>query len=347
MVTTARAHHVMTTALALVGAVIGYVIAAWSATVLTNTSDTVNTVFLTLSGLGTGFLGGYSLRHRTQAAYQRVRARLERVPSEAVISAVLGASIGLTVAVMLNTFLGQIPGFTWWHGLLTGLISLVTCVGLTVTHRAALTGPKTAAAKPEILLDTSAIIDGRIQNLLPTVLPNRAPALSTRVLDELQVLADSPSPSRRARGARGLANLETLKENGVELVTLRDDLPASLAADVALAELAAKHNAILITVDFTLTRAARLRGANVLNLNELAHALRPHYAPGDTLSVHLESEGNEPDQAVGNLEDGTLVVLKRGAKHVGAMRRVRIQNVLERPSGRIIFTEDAGPAATE
>src|SRR5690606_33841321 len=112
------------------------------------------------------------------------------------------------------------------------------------------------------------------------------------------------------------------------------------------AELAAKHEALLLTVDFNLTRAARLRGANVLNLNELAHALRPHYAPGDTLTVQLESQGNEPDQAVGNLDDGTLVVLKRGVKHVGAARRVQIQNVLERPSGRILFTEDAGPATS-
>lgn len=347
MAMTARAHHVVTTALALVGAVAGYTIAAWSASVLTNTSDAVNTVFLTVAGLGSGFLGGYSLRNRTQAAYQHLRERLERVPSEAVISAVLGASIGLTIAVLLNTFLGQIPGFAWWHGLLTGLISLVTCVGLTVAHRSALTTAKSTAAKPELLLDTSAIIDGRIQNLLPSILPNRKPAISTRVLDELQVLADSPSPNRRARGARGLANLEALKANGVDLMTLRDDLPTTLAADVALAELSTQHNATLVTVDFTLTRAARLRGANVLNLNELAHALRPHYAAGDTLSVHLESEGNEPDQAVGNLEDGTLVVLKRGAQHVGTTRRVRIQNVLERPSGRIIFTEDAGSASAD
>lgn len=342
MITAARAHHVVTTAVALVGAVLGYVIAAWSGAVLTNTSDTVNTVFLTLAGLCSGFLVGYALRNRTQAAYQRLRASLERVPSEAVISAVLGASIGLTIAVMLNTFLGQIPGFTWGHGLLIGLISLVTCVSLTVTHRAALSSNKAPATKPEILLDTSAIIDGRIQNLLPAVLPNRQPALSTRVIDELQVLADSPSPNRRQRGARGLANLENLKQHGVDLVTLRDDLPASLAADSALAELATQHGATLITVDYNLTRAARLRGANVLNLNELAHALRPHYVPGDIISVHLESQGNEPDQAVGNLDDGTLVVLKHGAQHTGTTRNVRINNILERPSGRILFTEDAG-----
>jgi len=100
-----------------------------------------------------------------------------------------------------------------------------------------------------------------------------------------------------------------------------------------------------LTVDFPLTRAGRLRGANVLNSNELAHALRDHYVPGDTLTIHLESAGNEPDQDVGNLEDGSLVVVKNGVRHVGTTRRVRIQNVLERPSGRILFTEDAGPAS--
>src|SRR5690606_36268662 len=141
-----------------------------------------------------GFLFGYALRNRTQAAYQRLRERLARIPSEAVISAVLGASIGLVIAVLLNTFLGQIPGCRWWHGLLTGLASLVTCVALTVTHRAALTPARPPSVTPGLLLDTSAIIDGRIQNLLPTVLPHRAPAVSTRVLDELQLLADSPSP---------------------------------------------------------------------------------------------------------------------------------------------------------
>ena len=342
MISLARAHHVVTTAFALIGAVLGYVIAAWSATLLTITSDTINTVFLTLSGLGTGFLIGHALRSRTQNSYQRLKERLDRIPSEVVISGVLGATIGLIVAVLLNTFLAQVPGFAWWHGLITGLISLVTSTSLTVAHRSAFTTATKAGPKPEILLDTSAIIDGRIQNLLPALLPGQSTALSTPLLDELQILADSPSPNRRARGLRGLANLENLKEAGLELAPLRDELPASLATDVALAELATQHDATLVTVDFPLTKAARLRGANVLNLNELAHALRPHYAVGDTLTIHLESAGNEPDQAVGNLNDGSLVVVKRGVKHVGNTRQVRIQNVLERPSGRIIFAEDAG-----
>jgi len=338
------AHHVVTAALTLAGGAAGYVVAAWSATLLTNTSDGINTAFLTLALAGAGFLIGNALRHHTHAAYQRLLTRLERIPSEAVISAVLGASIGLTIAVMLNTVLAQVPGYTWWHNLVTGLTSLVVCVELTVRHRAVLTDNKPAKATPvDLLLDTSAIIDGRIQTVLPHSLPHDAVGVSTRVLDELQALADSPKPDRRARGTRGLSNLERLKADGVRVTTVRDDMPASLATDAALAELAVKHQATLLTVDYDLTRAARLRGADVINLNELAHALRPHYGIGDKVLVHLDGPGNEPDQAVGTLPDGTLVVLKRGAPHIGRTRHVRIQNVLDRPTGRILFAEDAGP----
>jgi len=167
MISLARAHQAVTTSLALVGAVVGYVIAAWSAMVLTSTSDTINTIFLTVAGLGTGFLAGHALRNRSQIAYQQIKERLKRVPGEIVISTVLGSTIGLTVAVLLNTFLAQIPGFTWWHGLITGLISLCISASVTVTHRGAFTNPNEATVKREMLLDTSAIIDGRIQNFCP------------------------------------------------------------------------------------------------------------------------------------------------------------------------------------
>lgn len=341
----ARAHHVFTTALTLLGGYVGYVIAAWGAGVLTSTSDAVNTPFLTGAGLGVGFLSGYAQRERTQRAYDTFRARMDRIPSEVVISTVLGSSIGLTFAVMLNLFLGQIPGFTWPHGLLTGLIGILVFTSLTVHHRSAFTqSTGEAPPAPETLLDTSAIIDGRIKNLLTAGLSDHPPAVPTRVLDELQNLADSHHAGRRVRGARGLANLQALQADGAPITPLRDDLPPHAATDVVLAELALQHDALLVTVDYNLTRAARLRGARVLNLNELSHALRPNYAVGNELAVHFDEPGTAPGQAAGHLDDGTLVVLRNGNQHVGSIRLARIQNVLERPSGRVIFVDDAGPA---
>lgn len=340
----ARAHHAFTTGATLIGGYLGYVLAAWGASVLTSTSDSLNTLFLTGAGIGAGFLAGYTLRERTQRAYDRLRARVTRIPSEIVIATVLGSSIGLTFAVMLNTFLGQVPGFAWPHGLLIGLLGIVTFTSLTVHHRAAFTPTKSEPAPtPDVLLDTSAIIDGRIKELLTAGLSDHPPAVPTRVLDELQNLADSHHASRHARGSRGLSNLQALQADGASITPVRDTLPPHLATDIVLAELALQHDATLLTVDYNLTRAARLRGARVLNLNELAHALRPTWTVGDEISVHFDESGTAPDQATGHLDDGTLVVLRNGSQHIGQVRLARIHNVLERPSGRVIFADDAGP----
>jgi uncharacterized protein YacL len=340
-----RAHHVITTLLTAWGGYVGYLTGMWSAELLTSTSDTLNRLFLTGAGLGIGFLGGYGLKSYTQHAWDRLQHATNRIPSEVTITTVLGGTIGLAFAVMLNLLLERIPGYGWTYGLLTGVISMLLFTTLAVKNRAAFRGPgMMMPIKPDTILDTSAIIDGRIQSVLACGLSDKAPAVPTRVINELKALADHANPGRKARGQRGLSNLEHIRDAYQGLSTLNDRLGSSVPTDTALAELALEHDATLLTVDFTLSRTARIRGAKVINLNELSHALRPHYGTGDHPTVSLEGPGNDTGQAIGHLDDGTLVVARDAHHLIGQTRLVRIYNTLERVSGRILFAEDAGAA---
>lgn len=335
-----RGQHLITTVLTALGAYLGYVVAVWSDALLTSTSSTLNAVFLTGAGSGIGFLSGYSLRHHSQRALRAISRALARTPSELIIATVLGVTIGLTFAVMLNLFLERIPGYDWRIGILVGLISMAGFATLTISHRHALTTPSgTPKAVPDVMLDTSALIDTRTLALLRSGISDQPPAISTRVLNELHHLISQPQPHRKQRGQQGLRQLDALEQDFGALTPLSDDLPASEQTDIVLAELAARRGLTLITVDHHLTRTARRRGARVLNLNELAHALRPHQAVGDEFEVYLEDQGTERGQAVGHLDDGTFVIVRNADQRVGTSVRARVSNILERQTGRVLFAE--------
>lgn len=193
------------------------------------------------------------------------------------------------------------------------------------------------AATPKVL-DTSAIIDGRIADICETGFLEGTVLVPQFVLKELQYIADTPDPVRRARGRRGLDVLDRLQRGAkVPVRIIEEDFLEIKEVDQKLIELARRKGAKIITTDYNLNKVAKLHGIEVLNVNELVNALRPVVLPGETLKVQVIREGKEPEQGVGYLEDGTMVVIEDGKKSIGQEVEITVTSVLQTPSGRIIF----------
>ncbi len=204
---------------------------------------------------------------------------------------------------------------------------------------AAVPAPEAAAVSGSpLVLDTSAIIDGRVCELATTGVLEGAMLVPAFVLREVQHVADSTDPSRRARGRRGLESLERLKATpGLRLAFPDDEIAEAAEVDDKLVELARRSNARLLTTDFNLNKVATLRGVRVLNVNDLAQALRATVQPGDTLRLAIVREGKEPGQGLGFLDDGTMVVVDQGREAMGSDVDVVVTNALQTSAGRMIF----------
>ena len=195
-------------------------------------------------------------------------------------------------------------------------------------------------AEALIVVDTSAIIDGRIVDICKTKFIEGKMVVPRFVLKELQQIADSSDPIKRQRGRRGLEVLNTIqKELGIPVTIHEDDFPDVKEVDAKLVKLAKLIEAKIFTVDFNLNRVAAIQGVKVLNINELANGLKPVVFPGEAMEIKLLKEGKEYNQAVGYLDDGTMVVVEDGRKHIGQMVKVLVTSVLQTPAGRMIFTK--------
>jgi uncharacterized protein YacL len=198
------------------------------------------------------------------------------------------------------------------------------------------------------ILDTSAIIDGRVAEVCETGFVDGTLVVPQFVLQELQHVADSHDPLRRARGKRGFEVLERLRRLPRVKVEVMDlDFPQVREVDGKLMELARTLSAKIFTNDGNLSRVAHLRGIEVLNMNELASALRPVALPGEPMRVLVVREGKEAGQGVGYLDDGTMVVVDGGRRHLGQTVEVTVTSVLQTTAGRMIFTRprDDEPAS--
>jgi uncharacterized protein YacL len=190
------------------------------------------------------------------------------------------------------------------------------------------------------LLDTSVIIDGRITDILRTKFLEGKVIVPRFVLKELQQIADSTDPIKRQRGRRGLEILNSIqKETGINLTLHDDDVPDIKEVDAKLVKLAQLLEAKIMTVDFNLNHVASFQGVKVLNINELANALKPVVFPGELMTLKLLKEGKEYNQAVGYLDDGTMVVVEEARKLLGQEVKVAVTSVLQTPAGRMIFTK--------
>lgn len=197
-----------------------------------------------------------------------------------------------------------------------------------------------------VLLDTNIIIDGRIQQVCATGFLDAVLVVPQFVLAELQYIADAAEAVRAARGRRGLEVLKALQQNPrVEIKIHEDDVTDVNDVDAKLVKLAKMLPAEILTNDYNLNRIAELQHVNVLNLTELAKALRPVLLPGETLSVHLVKEGREPDQAIAYLDDGTMIVVHRARRQIGQQVQVVIDSFLQTAAGRLVFANLSVPSA--
>lgn len=190
------------------------------------------------------------------------------------------------------------------------------------------------------VLDTSVIIDGRITEILKAGFLSGLLVVPNSVIHELQLIADSADPIRRAKGRRGLEILKNLEETVPNPVHIYDDSHLEterMAVDDRLIEIAHELSADVVTNDFNLNRVASIRKVRVLNINALANAVKPMVIPGETLDVAIIKEGKEPGQGVGYLEDGTMVVVEEGQTHIGKKLQAEVTSIMQTVAGRLIF----------
>ena len=200
------------------------------------------------------------------------------------------------------------------------------------------------APLPPILLDTSSIIDGRIKDISQTGFIYGTLLVPRFVLEELQRIADSADTMRRNRGRRGLEILNTLKTEAAVPVEITDaDIEGIAEVDGKLVKMARNLHCAIITNDFNLNRVAELQGVKVLNINELANAIKPVLLPGEDIHIKIMQDGKELGQGVGYLDDGTMIVVENGRQHMGTAIEVTVTRVLQTVAGRMIFAHPKQP----
>jgi len=281
-----------------------------------------------------------------------VEQRLRRVPGKAIFHGLAGfvggLLVGRIVAAAVGTFLAGFPpsaGAFAQTLCLVGGAYLGTLVALDKGRQFNFAGfirvlkeqPRGESYK---LLDTSVIIDGRIADITETGFLEGTLVIPQFILRELQHIADSSDPLKRNRGRRGLDILQKIQKKPDIRVEISDmDFPEIREVDNKLVAMAKALNAKIVTNDFNLNKVAELRGVGVLNINGLTNALRPVVLPGEDMRVYVLKEGKEYNQGIAYLDDGTMVVVDNGRRHIGQTVDVCVTSVLQTTAGRMIFSK--------
>jgi uncharacterized protein YacL len=284
-------------------------------------------------------------------------SRVEDLSTAEFITAVIGLLLGLLMGLLLGLPLSALPQpFGSLLPLGVSLLLGLGMLGLTVAKRKDLVGaaetvgiirhPDPTATtgarsgEPRIVVDTSAIIDGRIAEIVESGFIYGTLVIPRFVLDELQHIADSSDTLRRNRGRRGLEILARMqKEPGTPVEIVEDTVPSETEVDAKLVALALTRSRVILTNDFNLNRVAELQGVRVMNINSLANAVKPAVLPGEELRVRVIQEGKEAGQGVGFLDDGTMIVVEGGARHIDKDLDVAVTRVLQTVAGRMIFAQ--------
>lgn len=193
---------------------------------------------------------------------------------------------------------------------------------------------------PPKVLDTSVIIDGRIADICKTGFVEGKLIIPQFVLDELRHIADSADDMKRVRGRRGLDILNMIQEEGnIDVEVTSQDFDNIAEVDIKLLKLASVLNGKVVTNDYNLNKVAQVQGVEVLNINELANAVKPIAIPGEEMIVTIVKEGKENQQGVAYLDDGTMIVVENGKGYIGETRNVVVTSILQTPAGRMIFAK--------
>jgi len=271
-----------------------------------------------------------------------------------ILVALGGLVIGLVIGVLLTYPISFLPFKNASLPLLVTLICGVLGVTIFMWRKedvvAIFTGiPRLKPARgvgtnfSNKILDTSAIVDGRIADVCKTGFIEGDILVPRFVLRELQQVADSQDPLKRGRGRRGLDILNRMrKERKVNVKIIDQDFPEIQGVDAKLIKLAKLLGAKVVTNDFNLNKIAELEGVEVLNINDLSNALKPYVLPGEELRVQIIREGKEENQGVGYLDDGTMVVVEEGRKYINVTIDTVVTSVLQTPAGRMIFAKVKG-----
>jgi uncharacterized protein YacL len=188
------------------------------------------------------------------------------------------------------------------------------------------------------VIDTSCIIDGRIESLLGTGFIEGQILVPHFILQELQLVADAANDQKRVRGRRGLDILNRLREEYPDQISIHPiDYEEPQTVDAKLVRFAQEISATLLTNDYNLSKVATVQQVPVLNINDLVQAIRASYLPGDIIELKIRKEGKEPSQGIGYLDDGTMVVVEDGSEYVGDLVRVIVTSSLQTSAGRMIF----------
>ena len=276
--------------------------------------------------------------------------RLARITLKRLSGMAVGLLTGLLCAALVSAVLARL-GSNAWPGLRYAQIACLTVFAyfgvslgaakaelLNTDLLSKMFGSETAPANTRKILDTSVIIDGRIADIAETGFLDGTLVVPQFVLQELQMVADSADSMKRTRGRRGLDVLQRIqKMPQVKVQVVSEDFPAVKEVDMKLIELARLFNCKIVTNDFNLNKVARVRGVEILNINELTNSLKPVVLPGELMRVFILKEGKEHSQGVAYLDDGTMVVVDNARRMISKTIDISVTSVLQTTAGKMIF----------
>jgi len=270
-----------------------------------------------------------------------------------ILGGALGVIIGFLIAFLFAYGLRFVPGiklekvvpWEYIYLLMTFILGyLGLFIGAKKSQELKIPGFTSTESEEECkerrILDTSVIIDGRLADICDTGFIDGDLIVPRFVLEELQQIADSSDHMKRSRGRRGLDILNRMqKMPNIKIDIVEVDFPKLKGVDAKLVELAKQKGGKIVTNDYNLNKVAELQGIKILNVNELANALKPVVLPGETMVVKIIKEGKEHGQGVAYLDDGTMVVVDNGSRHQGQSAQVVVTSVLQTTAGRMIFSD--------
>lgn len=346
---------------AIIGAGIFAVLGNQVAGMLAGTLPIAAIYYIVVFGILGALVGFAFTPMLTVRPMSRIRQSLSVMPSDRLVPLIIGIFLGLVAAALFSIPLSQLPSpFREILPLASALGLCYLSAVLMVTRYKDLqsfigslrpgsqkdrdkekeTKETTTADENVILLDTSVIIDGRITDISRTGFIRGTLLVPNFILKELQHIADSADSLRRNRGRRGLEVLGILQNSSSVPIRFSDhDVAQIRDADSKLVALARRLSCPIMTNDYNLNRVAELQGITVLNINDLANAVKVAYLPGEELNVRIIQEGKEYGQGVGYLEDGTMVVVEDGVKVINRTENVTVTKVLQTTAGRMIFAK--------
>jgi len=311
-------------------------------------------IYLSSMGLVGALFGLIATPYFSTRPIRWLRTLLVRVSAEGLLTGLTGLVTGLLVAALLTFPLSLLPPpfgnvlpfvsvllFSYFGVALFSMrqADMMNVIS-SLANRNGESGGGASWGQDSrtILLDTSVIIDGRVSDIAKTGFLSGALLIPRFVLNELQYIADSADGLRRARGRRGMEVLSELQKVSTVTVRISDiDVEGVREVDDKLVILARQMKCPILTNDYNLNRVAELQGVMILNINELANAVKSVVLPGETMGIQVIQEGKEMNQGVGYMDDGTMVVIESGNKYIGQTKAVTVTKVLQTAAGRMIF----------